>query len=153
MTKAAQLAQLVQGPAFYAYLNQTQAFTTNVTTKVQLNGELFDTASAFNSTGSAVGSAPAYSFNPQVAGYYQINAQAASVTSTYSGDNVVQINKNGTLYTSGYVGTYGIPNISNLFYLNGTTDYLELYMRLGTTQNMNASPTNTYLSGFLVRAA
>lgn len=135
----------VNGPAFFAYLNQTQSITANTYTKVQLNGELFDTASAFDTS--------TYKFTPQVAGYYQVNAQAASLTVSYSGDNLVAIYKNGTAYVSGYVGTYGIPNISQLVYLNGSTDYLELYVVLGTSQNITASSRYTYLSGALVRAA
>ena len=134
------------GPAFYAYLNQTQSFTSGVYTKVQLNAELFDTANAFDSTTN-------YRFTPQVAGYYQINCQAGSISSTYSGNNIVAIYKNGSIYSSGFLATHGTPILSNLVYLNGTTDYIEFYNQLGTSQNLTASSSTTYLSGFLARSA
>lgn len=133
------------GPAFYAYLNSTQAITGGVWTKVQLNAELFDTASAFNTSTNR--------FTPLVAGYYQINAQPGSIDSTYSGGNATGIYKNGSLYSSAYIANTGIPAISNLVYLNGSTDYVELYVYLGTSQNLTASSGSNYLSGFLARTA
>ena len=55
-------------PAFSAYSNANQSITAGVTTKVALQLEVFDTANAFDTTN--------YRFTPQVAGYYQVNAQA-----------------------------------------------------------------------------
>lgn len=132
-------------PAFYAYLNSTQAITGGVWTKVQLNAELFDTANAFNTSTNR--------FTPAVAGYYQINAQPGGIDTTYSGGNATGIYKNGSLYSSAYIANTGIPAISNLVYLNGSTDYVELYVYLGTSQNLTASAGSNYLSGFLARTA
>ncbi|CAB4157101.1 hypothetical protein UFOVP678_3 [uncultured Caudovirales phage] len=132
-------------PTFYAYLNSTQAVTGGVWTKVQLNAELFDTANAFNTSTNR--------FTPLVAGYYQINAQPGGIDTTYSGGNASAIYKNGAYYSSAYIANTGIPAISNLVYLNGSTDYVELYVYLGTSQNLTASAGSNYLSGFLARAA
>ena len=132
-------------PTFYAYLNSTQAVTGGVWTKVQLNAELFDTANAFNTSTNR--------FTPLVAGYYQINAQPGGIDTTYSGGNASAIYKNGVYYSSAYIANTGIPAISNLVYLNGSTDYVELYVYLGTSQNLTASAGSNYLSGFLARAA
>ena len=132
-------------PTFYAYLNSTQAVTGGVWTKVQLNAELFDTANAFNTSTNR--------FTPLVAGYYQINAQPGGIDTTYSGGNASAIYKNGVYYSSAYIANTGIPTISNLVYLNGSTDYVELYVYLGTSQNLTAGAGVNYLSGFLARAA
>ena len=57
-------------PAFSAYLGTSQTVTTDVATKLQLNTEVFDTASAFDSTTN-------YRFQPTVAGYYQLNGNVS----------------------------------------------------------------------------
>jgi hypothetical protein len=88
-----------------------------------------------------------------VAGYYQINCQAASVSSTYSNANQVGIYKNGSVYKAAYLSTYGAPTLSAMVYFNGSTDYIELYANLGTSQNLTADSVRTYMSGFLARAA
>jgi hypothetical protein len=134
------------GPAFSAYINSTQAFTAGVWTKVQLNAEEWDTNSNFDSTTN-------YRFTPTVAGYYQINCEAASISSTYSNANQVGIYKNGTQYKTAYLSTYGAPTLATMVYLNGSTDYVELYANLGTSQNLIASSATTFMSGFLARAA
>ena len=133
------------GPAFSAYLNSTQSFTGGVWTKVQLNAEEWDTNSNFDSSTN-------YRFTPTVAGYYQVNCQAQPV-STFSGANLVSIYKNGSQYKSAYLSTFGIPTLSAMVYLNGSTDYIELYTNLGTSQSMTASSVVVYMSGFLARAA
>jgi hypothetical protein len=133
------------GASFSAYLNSTQSFTGGVWTKVQLNAEEWDTNSNFDSSTN-------YRFTPTVAGYYQVNCQAQPV-STFSGANSVSIYKNGSQYKSAYLSTYGIPTLSAMVYLNGSTDYIELYANLGTSQSMTASSVIVYMSGFLARAA
>lgn len=149
------------GPAFRVYLNANQTVTTGVATKVTLNTEVFDTASAFNNTGSTVGTAPAYSFNPQVAGYYQFNVTLGAAATSALTYNWVQIYKNGTsdsiaIYGP-YSGTSSYGILSSLVYLNGSTDYIELYANLagtGTlTVNGGATSISTYMSGYLARGA
>ena len=133
------------GPSFSAYLNSSQSFTGGVYTKVQLNAEEWDTNSNFDSSTN-------YRFTPTVAGYYQVNCQAQQ-TNTYSGTNVVAIYKNGAAYKSATLSTFGPPTLSAMVYLNGSTDYIELYANLGTSQTMTASSVFVYMSGFLARAA
>ena len=147
------------GPAFRAYLLTSQTVSNAVDTKITLNTEVFDTASCFNNTGSTVGGIPAYAFLPNVAGYYQITAnigvQAVSVL-TY---NYIQIRKNGantvfSIYPS-YSGTSQYGSSSVLVFLNGTTDYVELFVQLNGTGTLTAlgGEPSTFLSGFLARAA
>jgi len=142
------------GPAFRVYLTANQTVTSGVATKVTLNTETFDTASAFDSTTN-------YRFTPQVAGYYQFNVTLGAAGTGSLTYNWVQIYKNGTsdsiaIYGP-YAGTSSYGSLSSLVYLNGTTDYIELYANLagtGTlTVNGGATSISTYMSGCLVRGA
>lgn len=142
------------GPAFRVYLSGNQTVTNQVNTKVQLNTEVFDTANCFDSTTN-------YRFTPNVAGYYQFNVtQGGAATSSLS-YNFIQIWKNGASDSITVYGPYNTPNsygaLSTLIYMNGTTDYVELYAQLSGTGTLNvvggATSASTYMSGCLVRAA
>lgn len=155
---ATQVAQAT-GPAVRAYLASNQSISGSTITKVTLDTESFDTASCFNNTGSTVGGIPAYSFLPNVAGYYQV---AAYIYHDYlgAGNSGVRtyIYKNGSLYTLG--AAFGgnlyatLPSVNDLIYMNGTTDYLEMYgwSNHGTPQ-FSGGTTLTHFSAALVRAA
>ena len=150
----------VNGPAFSAYFSGTQSVSSNTITKVTLNTEYFDTASAFNNTGSTVGSTPAYAFLPLVAGYYQFSYGVYG-----KGTNPTVQAANAQLYKNGVepVGTYSTGSSQYalsaaeinstgafLLYLNGSTDYVELYGKvIGTSVYFAAG----YLNGVMVRAA
>lgn len=110
------------GPAFSAYLGGSgQSISAGTWTKVQLNTEEFDTAGAYDN-------ATNYRFQPSVAGYYQVNGQLLlnNSSASYSG---IGFNKNGGQYKYAYVSNaFGTSsNLSALIYLNGSTDYLEMY--------------------------
>lgn len=140
------------GPAFSAYQSSVQTLSSNTFTKIQFQTESWDTASAYNNTGSTVGTAPAYSFNPQVAGYYQVNAAVAAGVSL--NNVIVDIYKNGSSWKQSPTGaTQGSNQICILVYLNGTTDYIETYCSFSTGQNTYATSQNTYFQAAMVRAA
>lgn len=152
MGKSAKLGQVPNAPAFSAYASANQSISNTTWTKVQLNTEEFDTASAFDS-------ATNYRFTPQVAGYYQINAGISFRSSNWT-ENAIGIYKNGSLFKSGNQSTFsastGFVNstVSTLVYLNGSTDYVELYGYVNaTTPGFNGSQTGTYMQGCLVRVA
>jgi hypothetical protein len=135
------------GPAFSASASGTTSCTTGTWTKITLDIKAFDTNNNFASS----------RFTPTIAGYYQINAQVQMGVSTIP--CAVDIYKNGT--TTGYaVGGFqsGQINanacISKLLYLNGSTDYVEMYaiQISGGTLTTIAGPV-TQLNGSLVRAA
>ena len=143
-------------PAFYAYRTATQTGISGTAyTKIQLNVKLFDTASAYDN-------ATNYRFTPQVAGYYQVNF---GVVATGTNLSVLQAiaYKNGTSYTQGTYNTTssseGGSTGSTLMYLNGSTDYLELYMYAQVTAGTitvyggGASFAQSFLSASLLRAA
>ena len=113
----------VNGPAFNAYMNATQSLSLSTLTKVAFNEERFDTNSCFDIS--------THRFTPTVAGYYQVNALAyfdysASQYSTAA----FHLYKNGapnTLAQLANVSFYGTITLVDLVYMNGTTDYIEMY--------------------------
>jgi hypothetical protein len=154
MTAAVPLAALGNGPAFSASLSTNQSITTSTVTKVNFNTEDFDTDSAYNNTGSTVGTAPSYSFNPQVAGYYQINGSITSATATSV--TGVYLYKNGAIEKGTNVtSSSAISNISALVYLNGSTDYVDCRAFLiGTTPAVAGGQRSlVYFQAAMVRGA
>ena len=137
------------GPAFSAYPSSNQSLTTSTWTKVTFNVEEFDTNGNFASS----------RFTPTVAGYYQINgvtnagASAAAITRS-----MIQIYKNGSGYKYGNdvspSGSNAVVVVSSIVYLNGSTDYVEIYGFItATSPAISASSSLVYFNGAMVRAA
>lgn len=131
-------------PAFSAYLGNAQAVSGATYTKVAINTEEFDTNSNFDTTN--------YRFTPTVAGYYQVNGAIGYTASNIT--NLVTIYKNGVEFKRGqYTNTSNFcANVSALIYLNGTTDYVELYVYSGAV-TYSASAFLTYFQAVMVRGA
>jgi hypothetical protein len=136
-------------PAFSAYQSTLQALANATATKIQFQTEVFDTANAFDSTTN-------YRFTPQVAGYYKINCGFAYSSPT-SSETYVALYKNGSVYQYGtdISATSYIITGNFLVYLNGSTDYVEIFAAQysGVSKNSAAASTQTYVSGFLARSA
>jgi hypothetical protein len=145
------------GPAFSAYQSTAQtALAAGTNTKLLFQTEEFDTNSNFNNTASTVGSTPAYAFLPTVAGYYQVNANFVANTNYAYGN--ISVYKNGILAKFGNSSGQGYNSsnawtISVLIYMNGTTDYLEIYGLTSVSQTPAAASTYTYFQAFLARSA
>jgi hypothetical protein len=78
------------GPAFRAFRSGTsQSYTQNVFTKVQFNGETFDTDSCFDSTTN-------YRFTPTKAGYYQVQGTVEMTGATSA--KQMALFKNGAIW-------------------------------------------------------
>jgi hypothetical protein len=136
------------GPAFSAYPSSTQTVTQSTWTKLACNTEEFDTNSNYDTTN--------YRFTPTVAGYYQVigSASVTTITQTY---NQLAIYKNGSRFKDGIIssasGSYYF-SIFALIYLNGSTDYIELYgQTTGGTPTFSAGPTATFFQASMVRSA
>jgi hypothetical protein len=138
------------GPAFSAYDNSSQSISNGTFTKVTLASEHFDTNNNFASS----------TFTPTVAGYYQINctvfAEATTVTRIIANPykngssfaRLVDINVAGN-NTAGVTG-------STIIYMNGTTDYLELYVYVTGTGSIilnGATDRNCRFSAAMIRGA
>ena len=158
ITLAAQTGTLnVAGPAFSVYANTTQTITLNNATKVQLDTKDFDTNSNFDSVTN-------YRFTPTTAGYYQINGAVRGLAATTFTGLSAYIYKNGSNYkrytaVPSAVNSNAVLYFSDLIFLNGSTDYIELWgLVQGTgTATFNSTGTstgpNSYLSGSLVRGS
>jgi hypothetical protein len=141
-------------PAFSAYANANQSISALTNTKVIFQVEDFDTASAFDNTTN-------YRFTPQVAGYYQINANINFQNiATYV---YIMLAKNGTViktlaYAASSSAFFTTLAGSCLVQMNGTTDYLEIYAYCGINlslvpNNVSSGNTGVNFNGALVRAA
>jgi hypothetical protein len=140
-------------PAFSAGLTSAQTVSNATFTKIQCNSEEFDTANCYDNSTN-------YRFTPNVAGYYQVNG-SVNITSSTNSEVLCVIYKNGSAAKWGvYLTRTALANdassvVSALIYLNGSTDYIELYGYIagsGTLQFI-APATRTYFQASLVRAA
>jgi hypothetical protein len=140
------------GAAFFAYSATTTTLTASTDVKIILDTELFDTNSNYSTVNSR--------FTPTVAGYYQVNG--VMTVNFWNGTILTcSIFKNGSNYCSGntaYPQTVGGVRsvVSSLVYMNGTTDYIEMYgfNFAATSSNVvSASQTGTNFNAVLVRGA
>jgi hypothetical protein len=133
---------VVAGPAFGASDAATTA-TSGVATLIVFDTEIFDTDSAFNGS----------RFQPLVAGYYQVNGAVSNSGNAVAGSMSVLIYKNGANYGNAityYGAAFAVrPNVSTIVYLNGSTDYIELF----GTNNGNANFSAAFFSACLIRGA
>jgi hypothetical protein len=136
------------GPAFSAYSTTLTSVATATFTKVTFNTEEFDTNSNFASN----------RFTPTVAGYYQINT-CISGPGSGTGLMLANIFKNGSNFKSGNqipnnaAGTYVVA--SALIYLNGSSDFVEIYayQNTGGTVNLGSNSVDFAFSASMVRSA
>ena len=130
-------------PAFSVYPSGNQSISQNTFTKINFATEEFDTNSNFASN----------RFTPTVAGYYQISANMVLVQGT--GLGIIYLYKNGSAYKNftGIFGTEVYVNGSVLVYLNGSTDYLEMFaFGSGTSPVIQGGSSQTWFTGVGVRS-
>ena len=134
-------------PAFHAILSSDQSIAHNTTTTILFNSEVFDTASAYDtSTGK---------FTPQVAGkYYLYTVLRNDGTGTYEVNT--RITKNGSDVVGDNV-TDNEGNASSVTFttvdLNGSSDYVivTVYQPSGGAKNIVGSTTDrTYFGGYKI---
>jgi len=132
------------GPAFSAYNNAATSLTQNAYTKLRFQVEEYDTAGCYDN-------ATNYRFTPNVAGYYIVNGSFQVATT--AGGMKLALYKNGSAYklmgqaepSSGF--TQGSAQV----YLNGSTDYIELYaFQNQATQNTVVSDLAFYFQASTV---
>lgn len=137
------------GPAFSAYQSSAQTLSSNTLTKIQFQTEEFDTNNNFDSTTN-------YRFTPTVDGYYQVNALFNIGATNTSG--IVYLYKNGSVYKNGMsfasAGTLFQAYVVNaIVYLNGSSDYIEIYGQLVSGQILAATAAQTYFQAAMIRSA
>jgi len=133
-------------PAFSAYSNAQQTISGSTWTKVVCGVEEFDTNSNYTSS----------IFTPTVAGYYQVSGSISWGATTSVSRGFIQVYKNGGTFK--YLSDLTSPNRSGgscLIYMNGTTDYIELYGYMTGTGTLyfDNSSYGTYFQAAMVRAA
>ena len=135
------------GPAFSAYQSSAQTISSATFTKILFQTEEFDTNNNFASS----------RFTPTVAGYYQVSGGFTNISITPNEEVIVALAKNGavikylqdTVQGSVSRSAYG----SGLIFLNGSTDYVELFAFIGFGGTLVAISINTWFTGCLVRGA
>ena len=138
------------GPAFSAYQGTggSQSISATTYTKVTFDVEVFDTNNNFASN----------RFTPTVAGYYQVNWLVTTQSTSPSNYLFTDLYKNGADFCRGSLtipqtSSYGFSNGSALIYMNGTTDYLEVYCWSAASTSLANNQQYTTFNGSLVRAA
>jgi hypothetical protein len=122
-------------------------------TKIQMNTETVDSASAYDN-------ATNYRFTPLKTGYYFISGAVVTYNSNYTYRwQQIAVYKNGAEYNRSTIdynnsNCYGAGiTVNALVYLNGSTDYVELYCRAyanGNTVGIDEASTSSYWSGFFL---
>jgi hypothetical protein len=143
-------------PAFSAYKSASQTLTHNTNTLVTFDTESYDTNNNFASN----------RFTPTVAGYYQVCCvidYQGTFNRSYFFSNMLY--KNGATVKStsaslvmGNGGEVSVINNPPPIYMNGTTDYLEIYTYVfdytaATSTTINGTALYTSFGAYLVRTA
>lgn len=112
-----------------------------------MNAETFDTNSAYDSTTN-------YRFTPATAGYYSVTGRL--YLDNGSNGSYIAFYKNGSQISASnsYNSQLGPQSHTDLIYMNGSTDYLELYVyNAGRTEGPRNSESQSYWAAALVRTA
>jgi len=145
----------VNRPAFHAYLGSNQTAADATATKLNINTETYDTDGCFDTS--------TYRFTPTEAGKYFVygNAEWYSTGNTFN-FGAARIYKNGSvLFSLGHNGNASGgaqegKEPSGVVDMNGSTDYLELYVYQDTSDSssvtLNGGSTNNYLGAYKIGA-
>ena len=133
------------GPAFRAWSSNATAVASGSYTKLLFDSESYDTNGNFSSS----------RFTPTIAGYYLITAQVSWPSGPTNG--VLAIYKNNTVATEGSESAVSTirNNIIDIIYMNGSSDYIEIYGRQnsGSARATSNLEKDTFVSGCLIRSA
>lgn len=140
-------------PAFRMYRAAQQTLANNTVTLITFDTVDFDTSSCCTTGASA-------RVTPNVAGYYQVNAQVQTPWGSGSGPRLY-----GWIYKNGNQNSFYEANptsasyvsviFTDIIYCNGTTDYLDLRILQSTGSSLGISYGSpyVYMSGCLLRGA
>ena len=134
---------LPKGVPYFSASGAPQSVAASTVTKLTPAVVAYDTAGCYN---TSLGR-----FTPNIAGHYLFTLDAQVITS-YTGIFVSYLLRNGganEIYvTSG--ATFVHSSIAKIFYMNGTTDYMECAVQQGSGAAQNVSVVS--FQGVLVRA-
>ncbi len=129
---AADVVSLIDGqfPKVRAHQTTAQSLANATWTKITLDTVDFDTNSNFASS----------RFTPTIAGYYRVTG-SVFFTGTSSSPIAVAVYKDGSNVSQGQGGNaIDILKTSDLIFMNGSTDYLELYAYQGSGASADTDP-------------
>jgi hypothetical protein len=119
-------------PAFEARLSADQTITDDTFTKITVNSEVFDTDNCYDHTTN-------YRFTPTVAGKYYVYWSCSGIASSNNALNSnVFIYFNGSQYNGASIAGNGVMSGGSSTALatidfNGSTDYVEFYLKVDAT--------------------
>jgi uncharacterized OB-fold protein len=144
-------------PAFEAYDESSQSVSDNTYTKLDVATENFDTNNNFDNS--------AMRFTPTVAGKYFFYAKSDCDATGYEDlrDAHVAFYKNGSIltYTNARFmqgntnsdgGTIATPFTSAVITLNGSSDYVEVYVKINSQDGSNGNALNSIFGGYRIGA-
>ena len=130
------------GPAFRAHTNAQQTISANTFTKITFGSESFDTDGCFASN----------RFTPTKAGYYffqwTLDLSGVSIRQMFFYLNGSDC---GNIYLNATTSHTDMTN-TNFIYMNGTTDYMEVYAYCNASTVVENGTVDSYFSGFWVRS-
>ena len=142
---------VIPSPAFKLKKTSQQTVSNNTSTKITWDTAVFDLTSDTDLTNNR--------FTPSVEGYYQVNGLVRIVSLGDGDQTYLLLYKNGSEHkrlVQVKQGGSGSTNLGNsaLVYMNGTTDYLELYARhdYGSDRQIAEDEEQVSFEGFLARA-
>jgi len=127
-----------QGPLASAYNNTTQSISATTLTKVSFQTETVDTDGNFASS----------TFTPTTPGYYFINALIYIDGTATESQGLIY--KNGSVLIAGAYCTGVGADVSGVFYCNGSTDYIEIYVFLAAARTLASE--SCFFNAFFLRA-
>ena len=139
------------GPVFRAKTTAATALVTTVFAKVTLNTDDFDSDNCFDTATSK--------FTPNKAGYYRFSGLAFCTSTGVMAAGAIAIYKNGSIHSLGNFnaapGAASVAmGVTDVFSMNGSTDFVELYARADGTGTLEVIANQThlvYLSGEFIR--
>ena len=133
-------------PAFQAFLSSNQTISNNSSTKITINSEVYDTASAFNTSTNR--------FTPQTAGKYIFYAQMTSADTQTANEFEITIKKNGTTVLMGRTTLENFCSINTIGVvdMNGSSDYVETFsfQNSGGNAILTGNTSATFFGGYKI---
>ena len=137
-------------PAFEARLSSDQTIADDTFVKINVNSEVFDTDGCYDNTTN-------YRFTPTVAGKYYVYWSCSGIAASNNALNSnVFIYFNGSQYNGASIAGNGVMSGGSstalaIIDFNGSTDYVEFYLKIDATSGTVRADFN-YSGGYTTYA-
>jgi len=140
-------------PAFEAFVSARTNISDNTDTKVAFNTEVFDVGSQYDNSSN-------FRFTPTTSGKYFVYANIGMGSGDNSGfgQGSIIIKKNGSNYVKGRMDNSSnnpnsmYKNISSVVAMNGSGDYLEIFINVNSTATPYVEGNNNHVKASLFGA-